>query len=52
MNPLSCYCTNLGYVESRAGEVVPICFDNNADVSTTNYIEVTGVITTRTIEDN
>ena len=52
MDPLSCYCSNGGYVESPAGESVPVCFDNNQNVSNTDYIFIEGVMTTRSIESN
>lgn len=52
MDPLSCYCSNGGYVESPAGEVVPVCFDNATEISNTDYIEITGAMTTRSIEAN
>lgn len=52
MDPLSCYCNNGGYVESPAGESVPVCFDNNQNVGNTDYIFIEGVMTTRSIESN
>ncbi len=52
MDPLSCYCGNGGYVESPAGRVVAVCFEDNVDIASRDYIEVTGVMTTRTIESN
>ncbi len=52
MDPLSCYCSNGGYVDSPAGETVPVCFDNSQEVFNTDYIFIEGVMTTRTIESN
>ncbi|GAB5424687.1 MAG: hypothetical protein Crog4KO_18340 [Crocinitomicaceae bacterium] len=52
MDPLSCYCGNGGYVESPAGRVVAVCFEDNVDIASRDYIEVIGLMTTRTIESN
>lgn len=52
MDPLSCYCNNGGYVDSPTGETVAVCFDNNQNVGSTDYIFIEGVMTTRTIDSN
>lgn len=52
MDPLSCYCSNGGYVESPAGETLAVCFDNSENISSTDYIYIEGVMTTRTIDSN
>lgn len=52
MDPLSCYCGNGGYVESPAGESVAVCFNDNENVQSTDYIFIEGVMITRTIESN
>ena len=52
MDPLSCYCSNGGYVDSPTGETVAVCFDNNQNVGNTDYFFIEGVMTTRTIDSN
>lgn len=52
MDPLSCYCDNGGYIDSPAGEHVAVCFNSSEDVSSTDFIKVTGVMTTKTIDAN
>lgn len=52
MDPLSCYCNNSGYVETPSGESVPVCFKDDVVISTRDYIEVTGIMTTRSIDSN
>lgn len=52
MDPLSCYCSNGGYVESPAGESLRVCFADNENVQSTDYIFIEGVMTIRTIDSN
>ena len=52
MDPLSCYCSNGGYVESPTGETVAVCFDNNQNVPSSDYIYMEGTMTSRSIESN
>lgn len=52
MDPLSCYCDNGGYIDSPAGEHVAVCFNSSEEISSTDFIKVTGVMTTKTIDSN
>ncbi|XOV66415.1 MAG: hypothetical protein ACFHU9_12385 [Fluviicola sp.] len=52
MDPLSCYCDNGGYVDSPAGETLPVCFDDNQNVQSTDYIYIEGTMIIQSIESN
>jgi hypothetical protein len=52
MDPLSCYCDNGGYVDSPAGETLPVCFDDNQNVQSTDYIFIEGTMIVQSIESN
>ena len=49
MNPLSCYCSNGGYVTLAEGRKVAVCFENKEKVSCSK-ITVTGTYITKTIK--
>ncbi len=52
LDPLSCYCSNGGYVTIANGKQYAVSFDEGEDVPTCEKITLTGYKTSRSIESN